>query len=140
MRATNKIIDCGGHPAFLVERILPDRVHSAFLERKPRLIIAIIDRRLLPGRDERAVGLAGQFAIEIGSRSLHQCRVRGVVTSQSTTVVSASGSTRPKPGTGSHEIVATNRPFAACGNLRPTIMEPSRTARSAQMPLEKSVR
>jgi len=48
-------------------------------------------------------------------------------------------SRRPKPGTGSHEFIALNRPFAACGNLRLTIMEPNRIARSAHMPSDKSV-
>jgi hypothetical protein len=42
-------------------------------------------------------------------------------------------------GTGSHEIIALNRPFAASSNIRPTIPEPSRIARSAQMPSDKSV-
>jgi hypothetical protein len=48
-------------------------------------------------------------------------------------------SSRPRPGTGSHEIIALNLPFAGSGNIRPTIMEPSRIARSAQMPSDKSV-
>lgn len=39
--------------------------------------------------------------------------------------VTASGGNRPKPGTGSHEIIALSRPFAACGNLRRAIMEPN---------------
>lgn len=30
---------------------------------------------------------------------------------------------RPKPGTGSHEVIAMNRAVAACDNLRPTIIE-----------------
>jgi hypothetical protein len=42
------------------------------------------------------------------------------------------GSLRPRPGTGSHEIIAMNRPFAACGKLRLTIAETNRIARSAK--------
>jgi len=33
------------------------------------------------------------------------------------------GSWRPTAGTGSHEIIALNRPFAARGKLRATFME-----------------
>ena len=51
----------------------------------------------------------------------------------------STGSERPISGTGSHEIIALNLPFAGSGNIRPTIMEPSRIARSAQMPSDKSV-
>jgi hypothetical protein len=45
-------------------------------------------------------------------------------------------SDRPKPGTGSHDIIALNRLFAACGKLRPRFMEDSRIARSEQMQLD----
>jgi hypothetical protein len=45
----------------------------------------------------------------------------------------------PIPLAGPHEIIALKRPFAACGKLAATIIEPSRIARSARMPLDKSV-
>jgi hypothetical protein len=47
-------------------------------------------------------------------------------------------SNRPRPATSPHEILALKQPFAACGKLRPKFMGPRRTARSAQMPLNKS--
>jgi hypothetical protein len=37
------------------------------------------------------------------------------------------------------EIIALEQPFAACGKLRPKLMEPGRIARSAQMPLDEVV-
>jgi hypothetical protein len=37
------------------------------------------------------------------------------------------------------KIIALNRPFAACGKIKLTTMEPMRTARSAPLPLDKSV-
>jgi len=43
----------------------------------------------------------------------------------------ATGGLRPKPGSGSHEITALNRPFPACGKLRLTVMGTQPNARSA---------
>jgi hypothetical protein len=54
-------------------------------------------------------------------------------------VASATGSSRPIPGGGPHEIVAFKQPFTACGKLRPEVYGARRVARSAQMPLDKSV-
>jgi hypothetical protein len=47
-----------------------------------------------------------------------------VAMSQWTTVASASGSTRPTPGTGSAEMLTAERPFAACGKLALMYREP----------------
>jgi hypothetical protein len=44
-----------------------------------------------------------------------------------------------KAGTGPLEIIALKQPFAACGKLRSVIMEPSRIARTAPMPLDKKL-
>jgi hypothetical protein len=46
---------------------------------------------------------------------------------------------RPRPGTDNHEIGAVKQSFAACGKLAAMTMGPRRIARSAQMPLDKSV-
>jgi hypothetical protein len=51
----------------------------------------------------------------------------------------AFGAVGQERGTGSHKIIALHRRFAARGKLRLTIMEPSRIARSAQLPVNKFV-
>jgi hypothetical protein len=47
------------------------------------------------------------------------------------------GRVRPNPVTGSTEVIALEQPVAACGKLRPELMEPRRIARSAQVPVDK---
>lgn len=45
---------------------------------------------------------------------------------------------RPRPSAGSHEIFGLQQPFALCGKPGAMPMEPSRIARSAQVPLDES--
>jgi hypothetical protein len=53
--------------------------------------------------------------------------------------VRSAGRVRPKAGAEPHDIIVLKRSYAAHGKLSPRSTEASRIARSAQVPLDKSV-